>query len=287
MSTPLPRGFKAHLPFFYPALMLGIFFLVPFGTMVVISFFQRQVGGFYNPVFDPSNYRNLFTPLFGRVLIFSLFLSALSSAVCVGIGFPFTYFITRLRRRAQVIWMVFLLAVLSLSEVIIGFAWSLLMSRTAGITNILVWLGLMETAVSLVPGFGALLMGMCYIALPYTVLVLYPPLSRLDPHLPEAARTLGASPLKTFFTVIIGALRNTLVAVFIMAFVFLLGAYLLPQILGRPRHWTLSVLITDQALYQSNMPMAAAMAIFFMAVSLCLVGLTIYLGKSRPGGKAS
>ena len=287
MSAARPKGLKGHLPFFYPALMLGIFFIVPFATMVTVSFFQRQVGGFYNPVFDLNNYRNLVTPLFGRVLIFSLSISALAAALCVGVGFPFTYFLTRLGRRAQVIWMVFLLAVLSLSEVIVGFAWSLLLSRTAGLSNILVWAGLAERAVSWTPGFGALLMGMCYIALPYTVMVLYPPLSRLDPHLPEAARTLGASPVRTFFTVIVGALRNTLVAVFIMAFVFLLGAYLLPQILGRPRHWTLSVLITDQALYQSNMPMAAAMAIFFMAVSLSLVGLTIYLGKSRPGGKVS
>jgi putative spermidine/putrescine transport system permease protein len=66
-----------------------------------------------------------------------------------------------------------------------------------------------------------------------------------------------------------------------MVFVFTLGAYLLPQILGRPRHWTLSVLITDQAIYQSNMPMAAAMAIFFMLVSLTLVGLTVLVGKGK------
>ena len=112
-------------------------------------------------------------------------------------------------------------------------------------------------------------------------LVLYPPLSRLDPALPEAARTLGASPLKTFFTVILGSLRNALVAAFVMVFVFTLGVYLLPQILGRPRHWTLSVLITDQAIYQTNMPMAASMAIFFMGVSLMLVLLTMVIGKGK------
>ena len=66
-----------------------------------------------------------------------------------------------------------------------------------------------------------------------------------------------------------------------MVFVFTLGAYLLPQILGRPRHWTLSVLITDRALYQSNLPMAAAMAIFFMLVSLALVSLTFVVGKGK------
>ena len=274
-------GIKAHAPIIYPALMLGIFFLIPFGTMVAISFFQRQIGGFYNPIFDLNNYRNLFTLFFARVLVFSLYIAGLSAAICVSIGFPFTYFITRLRRRAQVLWLVFLLSVLSLSEVIIGFSWSLLLSRTAGLSNLLVWLGIMAQPVSWVPGFWALLVGICYIAFPYTVLVLYPSLSRLDPALPEAALTLGASPLRTFFTVVVGSLRNSIVAVFIMVFVFTLGAYLLPQILGRPHHWTLSVLITDQAIYQSNMPMAAAMAIFFMLVSLALVGLTVLVGKGK------
>jgi putative spermidine/putrescine transport system permease protein len=66
-----------------------------------------------------------------------------------------------------------------------------------------------------------------------------------------------------------------------MVFVFNLGAYLLPQVLGRPEHWTLSVHITDQAVFQSNIPFAAAMAIFLMLVSLALVGLTLLLGRER------
>ena len=80
---------------------------------------------------------------------------------------------------------------------------------------------------------------------------------------------------------IVGSLRNAMVASFVMVFVFTLGVYLLPQILGRPRHWTLSVLITDQAIYQTNMPMAASMAIFFMFVSLLLVLLTMVIGKGK------
>ncbi|MBT8371667.1 MAG: ABC transporter permease [Deltaproteobacteria bacterium] len=276
-----PKGARAHLPLAYPALMLGIFFIIPFGIMVAISFFHRQPGGFYIPGFELTNFQNLYTALFGRTLIFSLFVAAFSAAICVSLGFPFTFIITRLRRRAQVIWLVFLMSVLSLSEVIVGFAWSLLLSRTAGLSNLFVWLKLMEKPVAWYPGFTALLLGICYLAFPYTVLVLYPPLSRLDPALPEAAQTLGASPLKTFFSVIVGSLRNAIVAAFVMVFVFTLGVYLLPQILGRPRHWTLSVLITDQAIYQTNMPMAAAMAIFFMLVSLLLVALTMAIGKEK------
>ena len=281
MSGEKPTDFRAHLPLAYPALMLGIFFIIPFAIMVAVSFFHREPGGFYITGFELTNYRNLYTALFGRTLVFSLFIAGLSAVVCVSVGFPFTYLITRLRRRAQVAWLVFLLSVLSLSEVIVGFAWSLLLSRTAGLSNLLVWFGLMDKPVAWYPGFSALLFGICYLAFPYTVLVLYPPLSRLDPALPEAAQTLGASPVKTFFTVIVGSLRNAIVASFVMVFVFTLGVYLLPQILGRPRHWTLSVLITDKAIYQTNMPMAASMAIFFMFVSLLLVLFTMMIGKGR------
>ena len=276
-----PKGFRVHLPVAYPALMLAVFFIIPFGIMVAVSFFHREPGGFYLPGFEFTNYANLYTALFRRTLLFSLFIAGLSAAVCVSIGFPFTYFITRLRRQAQVAWLVFLMSVLSLSEVIVGFAWSLLLSRTAGLSNLLVWFGLMKKPVAWYPGFTALLLGICYLAFPYTVLVLYPPLSRLDPALPEAALTLGASPIRTFFSVVVGSLRNAIVASFVMVYVFTLGVYLLPQILGRPKQWTLSVLITDQAIYQTNMPMAASMAIFFMIVSLLLVLLTMIVGKGK------
>jgi len=276
-----PKGLRVRLPILYPAAMLVVFFVIPFGIMLAVSFFQREPGGFYTTDFSIDNYANLFTVLFGRVLVFSIFISAFCAALCVAAGFPFTYFITRMRRSAQVVWLVVLVSVLSLSAVIVAFAWSTMLSQTAGVSNLLVWLGFMEKAVSWSPGFWALTCGMCYIAFPYTVLVLYPPLSRLDPHLPEAAQTLGASPVTTFFTVVVGSLRSSIVATLIMVFAFTLGTYLIPQILGRPQHWTLSVLITDEAIYRSNLPFASAMAVFFMMVSLALVGLTMLAGKAK------
>lgn len=281
MIRRAPRSLGEHVPILFPALMLVVFFVIPFGLMIAVSVARRIPGGFYEPDLVLANYERFLSAFFGGVLSFSLELAALVAAVAVGIGFPFTYRLARLPRAAQVRWLVFLLSILSLSEVIIGFAWSTLLSRTAGITNLLVAVGLMAEPQSLSPSFGALLAGMVYQAFPYTVLVLYPALARLDPALVEASRTLGASPLKAFFTVVVPAQRNTIVATLIMAFVFALGSYLLPQLLGRPQHWTLSVLITDQAIYQSNMPFAAAMAVFLVLVSLALVGLSLLFGRKE------
>jgi putative spermidine/putrescine transport system permease protein len=41
------------------------------------------------------------------------------------------------------------------------------------------------------------------------------------------------------------------------------------------------VLITDEAIYHSNLPLAAAMSVFFMVVSLALVGLTLLVGRGK------
>jgi putative spermidine/putrescine transport system permease protein len=276
-----PKGVRQHAVLFYPALMLGVFFVVPFGIMLAVSFFHRVEGAFYEPAFELANYARFLSAFFGRALGFSLLLAGLAAIVSVTVAFPFTYLMTRQPRRVQVRWLVFILAVLSLSEVIIGFSWSTLLSRTAGLSNLLVWLGVLERPQAWTPGFPGLLLGLCYVGFPYTVLVLYPALSRLDPELPEASRMLGASPLRSFFRVVVPVLRNSIIGALIMVFVFTLGAYVLPQVLGQPQHWTLSVLITDQAIFQSNLPFAAAMAIFLMLVSLALVGLTLMLGQER------
>ena len=279
MRREAPKSIADYTPLFFPAVMLIVFFVVPFSTMIAVSFFKRDPAGFYTTDFVWENYARFLSTFFASVLGFSLMLAILVAVCCIVVAFPFTFLLIRRPRRVQTVWLVCLLSVLSLSEVIIGFAWSTLFSRTAGITNLLVAVGLMNEPQALLPGFGAVLTGMVYQALPYTILVLYPALIRLDPTLLEAARTLGASPTLAFFNLVVPVLRNTLLATLIMVFVFALGSYLLPQLLGRPQHWTLSVLITDQAIYQSNMPFAAAMAIFLVLVSLGLVGLSLMIGR--------
>jgi putative spermidine/putrescine transport system permease protein len=238
-------------------------------------------GGFYEPGFELDSYARFLSPFFGRILLTSVALSAGAAAICVALAFPFTVILARMGGRAQTLVLVALLAVLSLSEVIIGFSLSTLLSKTAGVGNFFAWLGLIEESRAYTPSLFALMTGLCYLALPYAVLVLYPPVSRLDPELGEAARIMGATPLRAFWTVTVPMLRAPLFGAAILVFVFTLGVYLLPQLLGQPAHWTLSVHITDQAIFQSNLPFAAAMAVLLLLVSLAMVGITLLLGRAR------
>ena len=265
----------------FPAAALIVFFIIPFAIMLAVSFFRRIEGGFFEPSFDLASYLRFLSPFFGKILLTSLSLSAGAAAIVVAIAFPFTYIVSRMARRAQTMVLVFVLSVLSLSEVIIGFAWSTLLSRTAGIGNLFVWVGLTDAPQAYTPSLAALVVGLVYLGFPYAVLTIFPSVSRLDPELPEAARMSGASPVAAFLSVTLPVMRRTITGALILVFVFTLGAYLLPQVLGRPRHWTLSVHITDQAIFQSNLPFAAAMAMFLLLVSLALVGLSLAAGADR------
>lgn len=269
---PTPRTYGVLA---IPVTVLAVFFLVPFGMMVAASFYRRIEGGFYEPAFLLDSWRRLFSEVFIERAAFSIGISLLAGALCIAIAFPFTYFLTRMRRRPHVALLILVLSALSLSEVIVGFTWSVLLGRAAGISNILVWLGLMDEAAAYQPGFVAVLLGLSYIAFPYCVLTLYPSLTRLDREVTEAAQTLGASPWRTFWTVVVPISRPIIMAGFLLVFVFTLGSYLIAAILGRPGHWTLSVFISDQASFNANVPFAAAMAIFLTALSLAVVGLVV------------
>jgi putative spermidine/putrescine transport system permease protein len=280
-----PQGLREHAPIVFPAVMLTVFFVIPFAMMIVVSFFTREQGGFYTTDLTLENYARFLSPLFVGILIQSLLLALLAAATAVVLATPFTFLLTRMPRSAQVVWLVGLLAVLALSEVIVGFAWQTLLSRTAGIGNLLAALGIVSESIAFYPSFAGVWIAMTYLTFPYAVLVLYPTLSRLDPHIMEAARSLGAPPLIAFIGVIVPALRTTLISTLAFGFVFALGIYLLPQLLGRPQHWTLSVLITDQALFQSNLPFAAAMAVFLFVVALALVLAALSVAHRSAAGR--
>lgn len=265
-------GFRSGItPGIFAGIGLGIFFLVPFIIMLSFSFYHKIPGGLYEAAFELDNYKRLISPFFSRILLMTTGLCALASVLALSIGFPLAYTISGMSKRGRTLWLILLVSLLSLSEVIIGFAWSTLFSRTAGIGQWLYAIGILDNPKAYAPSFGALVTALTFLCIPFVVLVLFPPITRLPKEWEEAARTLGASPLRAILTVVLPTVRPALIAAFILSFIYSMGSYVLPNMLGKPAHWTLSVHITDQALYQSNMPFAAALSVFLVSVSLILI----------------
>ena len=265
----------------WPSLIVGFFFVVPFMLLLRVSVARPGLGAVGGGGFDLQNYAAL--ALDGGFVYsvgFSLGLAAGVAAASLSLSFPFTYWITRMTRSAQVIWLVFLLTTLSLSEVLITFAWQVMLAKRIGLSNILVWLHLLPEPESLSPSLWAVVACLVYLVIPFSVLLLFPGMSRLDPQMVEAARTMGASRSRAFFTVIVPLMRPPIVACFLMSFVVAIGSYVAPLVLGRPEHWTVAILISKAALSANNLPLATAMSVAFLGAT-ALFCAAVFSGARR------
>ena len=265
----------------WPSLALLGLVAIPFVLLLRISLAPADPNGLWGAGATFDAYRGLMDRSFAAALLYSFGLAIVVAAVSVGLGFPLTFFITRMHRRWQVLWLVFLLATLTLSDVLIAFSWQVMLSKRIGLPTFLVMLGLMDQAESLTPSGGAVLANLIYLVLPFTVLLLYPTLSQLAPQLVEAARTLGASPYVAFRTVVVPLMKRSAAVAFLISAVLTLGAYVAPVVLGRPRHWTLAVLISNAALPGHNVPRASAMSVCLLLAALLLTGGTIWIARRR------
>ncbi|MEI4262844.1 ABC transporter permease [Roseovarius sp. D0-M9] len=278
MSKPGIARYVALLP---SSVMIGLFFAVPFALILAVSVASPSDEADFALGFDLQHFERFATWFYIERALFSAGLCALIATISMAVAFPFTYFLTTFKRRAQELWLIYILAQLSLSEVLIAFSWQILLSRTSGIGNILEWIGIVEQSFSMTPSAGAVVAGLVYLTIPFSVLLLFPALSRMDPSLLEAARTLGASPVRTFFTVVIPVTRQAIISGAVTVFVLTLGAIIVPQVLGSPQHWTLSVLITDQAIFNFNMPFASALAVVLLVLSASVIAAVSWLGRGK------
>jgi putative spermidine/putrescine transport system permease protein len=265
----------------WPTLSLLGLVAVPFLLLLRISIAPHDPNGMWNPGVTLHAYAALAEPELLGALLESVEMAVIVAAISLGLGFPLTYLITRMRRRLQVVWLVFLLATLSLSDVLIAFSWQVMLSKRIGLSNIFVALGLMDEPASLTPSSGAVIACLVYLVLPFTVLTLFPVLSRLNKDLIEAARTLGASPIRAFASVVVPLTKGPAMIAFLMAAVLTVGAYVPPLVLGRPQHWPMAVLIGSTALAGHDLPRASAMSIFLLAATVLLAIGTAQVARGR------
>jgi len=261
--------------------VLAIFFVAPLLFMVVVSFYRPDPMGFYDVAFVGENYAKFFSSFYYAVSLRSLWSSALGAVLVVVLAFPFVLAVSDLGRRAQLFWIILLLALMCLSEVIIGFAWLILLSESAGVPRLLEWLGLWDNPRSLSPSFGAMMIGLVFLGFSIVSLILYPSVARRDRSIEEAAVTLGTPPAQVFFRVLLPTFRIPLVSVALTMFVYLLGVFVMPTMLGRPKDWTMTVIISDKAMGDANLPLGAALAVVMLIVTVLVLLVSLQVVRRR------
>ncbi|WP_300441521.1 hypothetical protein [uncultured Mameliella sp.] len=300
-------GLRRILPWFLTGL-ITLLCVVPFLLVIAISFGRKIEGAAWTWDFTLANYQRFFvgalwpddvTFLYLQQLGFSFWYAVIASLLAVLTALPFTLLLTRLSRRAQAAWLVFILSSLSLSEVFIVMGWDILLSNNSGLpalfksTGLTQWLkdvGWFQTLrdwglasprnVKFKTSQFATILTMSYLVWPYAVILLYPALSRLDRSQSEAARTMGAGGWTVARTVILPAIRLPLFGSTLLLFVFLLGTYVAVTVFAAPaQHTTAVAIYTNIRGANLNAPFGATQAVILLiSAGLCL-GLGHRLNK--------
>lgn len=257
--------------FLLPArLWMALFFAAPFAIVCGYSFLTR---GDYGGVEQPwtfENFTRLGDPLYLAILWRSVWIAALSTALCALAGFPLALFISRAGKRKNLYLQLVLLPFWT-SFLVRTYAWLFILRDTGLVNTLLIRLHIIATPFQLLYNDGAVLIGLVYNFLPFFVLPMYATLERLDPALLEAAADLGARPWATLWRVILPVSAPGLIAGSVLVFIPCLGAYLTPDLLGGGKSVMLGNLVQNQFTTARDWPFGSAASLVLMLVSALLL----------------
>jgi spermidine/putrescine transport system permease protein len=252
------------------ALVTGLFFAVPLAIVLAYSFLTRGAYFGLSLPWTAENYARLVDPLYASVLLRSVVVAGLATAICLLMGFPLALFISRAGSRKNLylnlvmlpFWTSFLVRV---------YAWMFLLRDTGLVNTALQSAGIIHEPIPLLYNDGAVILGLVYGHLPFMVLPLYATIERLDGSLMEAAADLGARPWSAFTRVTLPLCTPGILAGAVLVFVPCLGAYLAPDLLGGGKSIMIGNVIQNQFTTARDWPFGAAMSFALMAMVMTLL----------------
>ena len=265
------------------AALLVTLFGVPMAIVLAYTFLMRGSYGGVTALWTLENWRRLADPLYAGILLKSFAVAAISTLLCLAMGFPLALFISRAGRRRGLYLHLVILPFWT-SFLVRTYAWMFLLRDTGLINTTLLKLGLISQPLPLLYNYGAVLLGLVYTYLPFMVLPVFATLERMDRSLLEAAADLGARPLQVLWRVVLPLSRPGVLAGSILVFIPCLGAFLIPDLLGGGKTILVGTLVQNQFTTARDWPFGSALSIALMGVVLLL--MLPLARKSGSGGRS-
>ena len=250
-----------------------IFVLGPMIYMVVLSFMTKAEGWGVVNAFTLDNYKNILEPVYLKTFTESLKLAFTTTFFVVLIGYPFGYFMAKLSPRGKKTMMLLLMIPFWTSSLIRLYGWIIIFRANGTLDKLLMGVGLTDSPLKLLYTYPAVVVGMIYALVQFMILAIYSSAEKMDWSLVEAARDLGASPIKAFLSVTFKLTLPGLMSGIILTFVPSMGLFFIADILGGNKVVLVGSLIQDQLMKAHNWPFAAALAVILMLMTTLMIAL--------------
>ncbi len=262
-------------------IVLGVFFLVPLGIMMVYSFLEPGLYGGVEWDWYPYNYGRIigwplndyeeFDPIYLQI-----FLGSLRNAVATVIGtfllcYPAAFWVSNMKGAKKNL-ALFLITLPFFANMLVRiYAWLILLRPTGFFNTLLQSIGLIAEPLDLLFTNFAVTVGLVYILTPFMFLPIYANVEKLDYSFVRASQDLGANPIQTFRKVILPLTAPGIIGGSVIVFIPALGNFIVPAFLGGSKVQMTGNLIERSFLQSRDWPFGAALAFLIMAAVVVLV----------------
>lgn len=259
------------LPF---SVWLFVFIVVPLILIVFFAFTEENNNFTFDNFLQVSKYSGVF--------IKSILLSAVATVICLILGYPFAFIISRMSEKVQGIMVILIMLPMLMNFLLRTYAWMTILENNGVLNNLLRLFHL--PTFQFINTKGAVILGMVYNFLPYMILPIYSVLSKIDRRIIEAARDLGANRFKVFSKIILPLSMPGIISGVTMVFVPSVSTFIISKMLGGGANILIGDLIEMQFLGNSYNPhLGSAISLILILLVLICMGLLNQHNKDNSG----
>lgn len=239
---------------------LSLFVFVPAALILIIAFRATAPSGGIADEWTLGQFRILAEPHIKVLLWRTLWISAVTSAICLALAIPVAWFIARARESFRSTLLLLVIIPFWTNFLIRVFAWNQILHSDGLLARFLRAIHLLEPNQPLLFNSGAVILVSVYTYLPFAILPLYAAAEKFDFRLLEAARDLGAGALRSVFSVFIPGIATGIRTALVIVFIPMLGSYVVPDLVGGSKGQMIGNKIAQRNFSDRNLPSASALA---------------------------
>lgn len=254
-----------------PALVLfTTLILVPLALTAVLSFnaFDHTTG--VKNEFTLAHYVNILTDDYYYTIFFRTFwIAGLTTLLCILIGAPEAYVLSRMRNPWRSVFLLVVLAPLLVSVVVRAFGWSMLLGPEGLVNKALILAGIGPVRILYTPA--AVVIALVHVMLPFMVIPVWTSLQKLDPWVENAALSLNASRFTTLRRVVLPQVLPGVLSGSLIVFGLAASSFAIPGLLGGRRLKMVATVVYDEYMHELNWPLGAAIALILLLANLVIM----------------
>lgn len=243
---------------------MTIFTLIPMALIIIFSFTNKNFCITFENFLEVSKFSNIFLK--------SISLGAISTIICLFLGYPVAYIISKIKVKNQGIIIMLIMLPMWMNFLLRTYAWMTILENNGILNKFISFFGVQH--ISFINTSSAVVLGMVYNFLPYMILPIYSSVSKIDKKIIEAAQDLGANKRKIFFKILMPLSIPGIISGITMVFVPAVSTFIISKMLGGGANLLIGDLIEMQFLGNTYNPhLGSALSFVLMIFIFISIGI--------------